>query len=311
MVKKIISVLLGTAIVLSFAACANRRDSTSDDRVNVSVSFNALYEFAAAVGGDKVSISVIIPDGTEPHSFEPKAQDLAALKEADIFVINGLDMEAWAENAVKASGNTGLIVVDTSVGVDALSTEEVHHDDHDDENENENRHEHGAYDPHIWLSPLNAAQMAGNIRDALKKADPDNNTYYDANYKSFADSLDNLYTEYSGKFQTVENRSFVAGHAAFAYLCRDFGLLQSSVEDVFAEGEPTALQLTALVDYCLEHNVTTIFSEALVSAAVAETLASEVGAVVKPLYTMAGAENGKSYLERMEENLRIIYESLN
>ena len=85
---------------------------------------------------------------------------------------------------------------------------------------------------------------------------------------------------------------------------------KNSVADVFAEGEPSAQQLATLVDYCRAHQVTTIFSEALVSTAVSVTLASEVGAEVKAIYTMASTENGKSYLERMERNLNVIYESL-
>ncbi len=328
MVRKIIAALLMAAIAIAAAACGSRLSSDGDDKVKVSVSFNALKEFAAAVGGDKVAISVIIPDGTEPHSFEPKAQDLSAIKEADIFVMSGLGMELWAENAVNAAGNTGLIVVDASAGVQTIANADDAHNDeeHDEEHEDahdgaqtehedageeeHHHHEHGAYDPHIWLSPLCAQIMAKNIKDAFVKADPENSTYYEKNYTAFSDKLQSLYTEYSEKFSTAPNKSFVTGHAAFAYLCRDFGLVQNSVEDVFAEGEPSAQQLATLVDYCRENHITTIFTEALVSTAVSETLAHEVGAVVKPIYTMASAENGKSYLERMEENLKVIYESL-
>jgi zinc transport system substrate-binding protein len=314
MVRRIAAMLLGAAVVLAAASCGNSRNNEGDGKMKVSVSFNALKEFADAVGGDKISVSVIIPDGTEPHGFEPKAQDLAALKNADIFVMNGLGMEAWAEDAVSAAGNTGLIVVDASAGVETIATAgEAHEDEdpaHEEAGEEEHHHEYGAYDPHIWLSAQCARTMAGNIKDALVKADPDNSTYYEKNYTAFSDQLQSLYTEYSDKFSTAPNKSFVTGHAAFAYLCRDFGLLQNSVEDVFAEGEPSAQQLAALVDYCRENQIKTIFTEALVSAAVSETLAREVGAKVQPIYTMASAENGKSYLERMEENLKVIYESL-
>ncbi len=227
-------------------------------------------------------------------------------------------MEAWAEDAVNASGNGSLLVVDASEGVETIAlTGEEHEDaqesteeEHEETGEEEHRHEHGASDPHIWLSPVCAVIMAENIKDALVKADPENSTYYETNYKTFADQLQNLHTDYTEKFKDVPGKSFVTGHAAFAYLCRDFGLMQNSVEDVFAEGEPSALQLAELVNYCREHHITTIFTEALVSAAISDTLAREVGASVQPIYTMASTENGKSYLERLEENLKVIYESL-
>ena len=316
MFKKLIAALLSAAVVLAFTACGSRQNSSGeeDGKVKVSVSFNALYEFVAAIGGDQVTVSVIIPDGTEPHDFEPKANDLAALSDADIFVMNGLGMEPWAAETIDASKNTGLVVVDASAGVETIPIEDAQEDalteEHEGEDDEAHQHEHGAFDPHIWLSPRCAVTMAGNIKDALTKADPGNSTYYETNYTTFSDELEGLYSEFSDKFKTAENKSFVTGHAAFAYLCRDFGLLQNSVADVFAEGEPSAQQLAALVDYCRAHQVTTIFSEALVSTAVSVTLASEVGAEVKAIYTMASTENGKSYLERMERNLNVIYESL-
>ena len=93
-------------------------------------------------------------------------------------------------------------------------------------------------------------------------------------------------------------------------MCRDFGLTQNSVEDVFAEGEPSAQQLTELVKYCKSNSVTTVFSEEMVSPEVSETLAGEVGAKVETIYTVESAEDGKTYLERMEENLSKIYDSL-
>jgi zinc transport system substrate-binding protein len=314
MFRKITALLISIAAILAVSSCSPKPGVSDDGKIQVAVSFDALKEFAEAVGGDKVAVHVIIPDGTEPHAFEPKAQDLTALGSADIFIINGLGMESWAEEAVKASKNTALIVVDASSGVDAIAhTEDAHEDadaDAHEEDAEDGHHEHGAYDPHIWLSPKSAETMAANIRDALIKHDSENKEAYTSNCDRFVTQLETLYTDYSAKFAAVTDKSFVTGHAAFAYFCRDFGLEQNSVEDVFAEGEPTARQLAALVEYCRAHHVTTIFSEALVSADVSEALAREVGAEVKPIYTMASAENGKSYLERMGENLKVIYESL-
>ncbi len=102
----------------------------------------------------------------------------------------------------------------------------------------------------------------------------------------------------------------MTGHAAFGYLCRDFGLEQNSVEDVYAEGEPSAQQLTDLVKYCREHKVETVFAEEMASPDVSKTLADEVGAKVETVYTVESSEGGKTYLERVESNLSKIYDSL-
>ncbi len=298
MFKKITVLILSLSAILGFTACGSQNSgATSDGKVKVSVAFNALYEFTKAVGGDKVAISTIVPDGIEPHDFEPKAQDLVALSEAQVFVYNGLGLEAWAEDAIAAAGNTNLIAVDASTGVTPIT-------------EGVDTAAHGQYDPHIWLSIKCAETEVTNIKDALVKADSDNKGFYEANCADYISKLESLYNDYSEKFSSATKQSFVTGHAAFAYLCRDFDLSQKSVEDVFAEGEPSARQLTELVEYCKASGVTIIFAEKMASPEVSQTLASEVGAKVETIYTIESAEDNLTYLERMEYNLSKIYDSM-
>ncbi|WMJ90790.1 metal ABC transporter substrate-binding protein [Anaerocolumna sp. MB42-C2] len=277
----------------------SQSNSPDNSKIKVSVTFNAMKEFVSAVGKDKVEVSTIIPDGTEPHDFEPKAQDLALLSTANMFVYSGLGMEAWVDDAVKAANNTELITVEASKGIDAIENKDQ-----------EEIEEHGQYDPHIWLSLKGAKTEVQNIKNALIQADPFNKDYYEANSNEFVSQLENLYNEYNDKFQSVEKKSFVTGHAAFGYLCRDFGLEQNSVEDTFAEGEPSAQQLTELVDYCKKNNVNTIFAEEMASPDVSETLANEVGAKVETIYTIESNEDDLTYLDRMKNNLTKIYDSL-
>ena len=300
MSKRIPILLLSLAMLLSFAACSgSKAGGGGTGKLKVSVTFNALSEFAEAVGGDRVEVSTIIPDGTEPHDFEPKAQDLVGLSEAQVFVYNGLGLEAWAEDAVKAAGNKSLIAVDASKGVEPIENTGA-----------AEKTEHGQYDPHIWLSLKCTETEIAGIRDAFIQADPTNKYYYEKNCADYTAKLESLYTEYAEKFSAAAKKSFVTGHAAFGYLCRDFGLTQMSVEDVFAEGEPSAKQLTELVEYCREADVTTVFAEKLASPEVSQTLASEVGARVETIYTIESAEDNMSYLERMESNLSEIYSSM-
>lgn len=291
MSKKYLSVFLITAVLLaSLSGCAADGGST-DGRVDVAVSFNPMAELAEAVGGDKIDIYTIVPDGSEPHDFELKAKDIQAVAEAEIFVYNGAGMESWAQAAVSASENSTLIEVDTSKGCDLITT-------------------NGVADPHVWLSLKMAKIQAQNIKDALVQADPDNRDYYEGNYSDFSSEIDELYTEYKAKFDALQSKNFVTGHAAFAYFCRDFGLKQSSVEDVFAEGEPTARKIAELVEYCRENNVDTIFMEELASPKVSETLANEIGAKVERIYTLESSEGNDSYLSGMSKNLILVYESL-
>lgn len=304
--KKIITLLLIAAITLSsLVGCSTKNNEKStisnnkSDKIKVVVSFNPLREFAMAVGKDKIEVTTMVPEGVEPHDFEPKAKDLLELTEAKVFVYNGLGMEAWVDKSLSSIENKDLNVVDASKGSNLIKNE----------SEDEIK-EHGQYDPHIWLSLKEAKVETKNIKDALVKVDGKNKDYYEKNYEEFNKSLDNLYTEYKSKFESIQNKSFVTGHAAFAYLCRDFGLHQQSVEGVFAEGEPTAAKLKELVEYAKKNNVKTIFVEELASPKVSETLANEVNAKVQKIYTIECREDNKSYMDAMKENLENIYNSL-
>lgn len=304
MFKKLIMYILLSCTILTLTGCSSKNveDDTvsSQGKVEVVVTFNAMREFVAAVGKDKVDIVTMIPDGTEPHDFEPKAKDLESLSNAKIFVYNGLGMEAWVDKTIEAVDNKNLIAVDASKDSDAIKN-----------TDSEEIEEHGQYDPHLWISLKGAKHEAEKIKDALVEVDSSNKDYYEKNYKEFALQLDTLYDEYNKKFQTVSNKNFVTGHAAFAYLCREFGLKQNSVEDVFAEGEPTAKKLKELTDYCKENNIKTIFVEDMVSPKISETLALEVGAKVEKIHTIESKdESNKDYIQCMKENLEMIYNSL-
>jgi zinc transport system substrate-binding protein len=293
MKKKYLSVFLAAAVLLiSLSGCSGAgKSGEQDGKIDVVVSFNPMAELAKAVGGDKIDIYTIVPDGAEPHDFELKAKDIEYISNSKIFIYNGAGMDSWAKDAITAAGSSGLIAVDSSAGCDLISSD-------------------GVSDPHTWLSLKMSKIQALNIRNALVQADPDNKAYYEENYSSFSSEIDQLYYEYKAKFDSLPNKNFITGHAAFAYFCRDFGLKQSSVENVFAEGEPTAKKIVELVDYCRANNVHTVFMEELASPKVSETLANEIGAKVEKIYTLESSEGNESYIDGMRKNLSLVYESL-
>lgn len=286
-----------------FAGCSSKTAETtntnSQSKIKVVVSFNAMKEFASAIGKDKIAITTIVPNGTEPHDFEPTTESLKNLSSANVFIYNGLGMESWTDKVLKSIDNKNLVVVNASKDSNPIKNTDA-----------EEIEEHGEYDPHIWISLKGAEVESKNIKDALVKVDPSNKEFYEKNYDEFSKQLKDLHNEYTKKFETVKNKNFVTGHAAFAYLCRDYGLNQNSVENVFAEGEPSTKKLKELVDYCKQNKITTIFMEDMVSPKVSTTLANEIGAKVEKIYTLESKEDNKNYIESMKNNLEIIYNSL-
>ncbi|WP_251859763.1 metal ABC transporter substrate-binding protein [Clostridium sp. Marseille-Q2269] len=300
--KKILSFVLILSNLIFFTACSTQNKesfSSKDKKLKVVVSFNPLKEYVKAIGKDKVEIKSIIPEGAEPHDFEPKIKDMEALSNANIFVYNGMGMESWVDKTLKNIDNKDLVVVESSKNVEPIKNKD-----------DEEIKEHGQYDPHTWLSVKSAVKQSEVIKDALIKVDPKNKNYYETNYKDFKDNLEKLYSEYKNKFQSVKSNHFVTGHAAFGYLCRDFNLEQNSVENVFAEGEPTTKKMKELIDYCKKNKIKTVFLEENVSEEVSKTLAKEVGAKVEKIYTLTSSTGNKGYIEAVKYNLEKIYESL-
>jgi zinc transport system substrate-binding protein len=300
--KKIIGLILLTCIIGTLVGCSNSttaaKEKHDSSKIQVVVSFNPLKEFAQAVGKDKIEVTTVVPEGVEPHDFEPKIKDMENITKADLFVYTGFGMESWVDKTLTAIDDKNLVVVNSSTGINPIK------------NQGEEIEEHGQFDPHIWLSLKESKMQTKNIKDALIKADPTNKVFYEKNFQEYSGKLDKLYNEYTVKFEGLTNKNFVTGHAAFGYLCRDFGLKQNSVEDVFAGGEPTPQKIKKLVELSKKNKIKVIFMEELASPRVSETLATEVGAKVQKIYTIESNEDKKTYIKSMEENLENIYNSL-
>jgi len=261
------------------------------------------------IGGDKVSIESVIPEGSEPHDFDIKAKDMKAIEEADIFIYNGAGMESWIKDVEAAISGKELIVVEASKGVELINADEE--DEEDEEDGEHEGHNHSGKDPHTWLGLSEAKIQGENIKNALVEKDAKNKEYYEENLKKFNEKIDSIIKEYNPKFKELANKNFVTGHATFGYLCRDFGLTQKSIEGVFAEGEPSPKELQNLMEYCKANNIKTIFVEELISTQLSDTLAKEVGAQTKQIYTLHSNEDGKSFSDVLKYNVETIYSAMN
>ena len=124
MIKKLILLVVGIMMAALFAGCGNDTPNAQKEqagkKIQVVTSFNAMAEFTKAIGGDKVDVSTIIPDGVEPHDFELKPENMKQLATAQVFVYNGFGMEPWAKQAIEAAKNDKLVSVVATEGVEAI-----------------------------------------------------------------------------------------------------------------------------------------------------------------------------------------------
>ena len=286
------SIILMLPIML--VGCGTQSDkniNNEEKKVNVTVSISPIKEFTELIGGDKVKVTSLIADNVEPHDVDLKPRDFEKLTKSELFIYNGLGMEDWLEQVKEQISEDKIKYVDTSENGNPIKTD-------------------GKTDPHQWLSLKEAINQCNNIKNALEEVDPENKNYYEENYEKAKTDFEELSNKYLPKFQSLEHKNFVTSHEAFGYLCRDFGLEQQALNDLFGEGELTAKKIEDLVKYCNDNGVTTIFSEEEDSQKEANTLAKEINGEVKPLYTLETKVEGKSYLEVMKINLEEIYDSM-
>ena len=309
--KTLAAMILILAMVLSVGCAKQNTPSTqvetADEKLLVYASFYPMYDFATKIGGDKVSVNMMVPPGVEAHDWEPTAKMMGELEKAHVFVYNGLEMEPWAEKLIGAIQNDSLILVEASKGTEILAEE-----DHEDEDEDE---DHGEYDPHVWLNPMNAMKQAENIKNAFIQADEANRDYYEANYKEFSENLRVLDDKFRQELGSLKRKEIVVAHAAFGYLTNRYGLEQIAIRGISPQEEPSAAKMAEISKFAKANDVKFIFFETLTSPKLAEVLAREVGAqtmVLNPLEGLTEDEikSGKDYISIMEDNLETLKKAL-
>lgn len=303
--------------LLASAGCSSKSQmstNTGDEgKLAVYTSFYTLYDFAKKIGGDKVSVSTLVPPGTEPHDWEPKVKDISRLEKARVFIYNGAEMESWVDKVLGSLKNKDLIVVEASKGIKLIEGD--HHEEEGKDDKKKDDHEEHGNDPHVWLNPMYAKRQMEVIKDALVSADPGNKEYFEKNFEDNSKKLDVLDKEYKETVSKFSKKEIVVAHQAFGYLCEAYGLTQIPIEGLSADAEPTAARMVEISKFAKENKVKVIFFEELVSPKVAQAIAKEVGAETDMLNPIEGITDedvkaGKEYFSVMRDNLEALRKAL-
>lgn len=307
--------LLAAGALLLTSGCAALSDdsgssaSGSDSgKVQIAAAFYPLEFVAERVAGDLAEVTPLTKPGVEPHDLELSINQTAALQSADL-ILTEHGFQPAVDDAVEQDVKGE--VVDVEKVVELRKAEEGHEEGHEDEHAEgeeaaaEDEHAHGESDPHFWHDPLLMAQYAEGVRDALVKADPDNAETYEANAKSLTEDLTKVDEEFKAGLANCKIKDVVVSHDAFGYLDK-YGLEFESIAGLTPDAEPNPAQLAEIGEHAKEHGVTTIFSERLVSTALADTLADDLGlktAVLDPIEGLSADTEGEDYLSLMRQNL--------
>lgn len=284
-----ISILLLTV----FTSCKEQSATNTEDngRTLVYASFYPMYDLAQKAVGDLAEVRCLIPDGTEPHDWEPTPKDIATLEKADLFVYSSDKFETWAESVLAGVKNEKLKSVQASV--------------------------YSGYsggDPHTWLSPVEAKLQFIAICDALSVADPENSDGYKSNKEQWTEEFNKLDAEYS-ELREFSRKKILVTHAAFGRLCAEYDLEQIAVVEGSPDSEPDPAKMAEIIATARENGITTILYEELSGARLAKAIAGEIGGKSAPLSALEGLtgderKNGDDYFSVMRKNLMVLREAL-
>ncbi len=293
----------------SLSACT-RGSAASGGRISVVTSFYPLEFAARAVGGTAVEVTDLTPPGVEPHDLELSTDQLDEVLDADVVLYIGGGFQPAVESAVRQR-SSDLVSVDV---LQALGSA-VHAPGVGVAEGNETA------DPHVWLDPVLMSRVVDVVVRALDRADPTggihmrNGTPEDLGYGHAAIGmhlgLHDLDAEYGARLAHCRSKEIVTTHAAFGYLAARYGLTQEPMTGLSPEGEPDPAHLAAIEDRIRRDHVTTVFTEPLVPADVADTIARETGvkvAVLDPIESLTAAErdHDDNYFTIMRKNLEAL-----
>jgi zinc transport system substrate-binding protein len=226
--------------------------------------------FVEKIGGSLVHVSVMVPPGANPHLYEPKPGQMAALEKMKIYFAIGVTFEdAWLPRF--AAINPKMKIVHTEEGIQKIAME-THPPGEKGTGE---PHDHqGTKDPHVWLSPPEVKIQARNILRALQEVDPSNKAVYEQNFEAFEKEIDALDEELRKIFAGKRGMKFMVFHPSWGYFARAYGLTQVPVE---LEGkEPKPGQLKALIELARRDGIKVIFVQPQFSARSAEIIAKAI-----------------------------------
>ncbi len=323
--KKMIKVLGAViAALLVFTACStegnnaeDENDTTSDsEKTQIMTSIYPVYEITKEIAGDRADVSLMVGENEDAHHYEPSAQAVASVNEADVFIYSSHQMEFWAESLLNVVENEDLQVIELAEGLDLDIGETAEHDHaHEHEETDAHEHDHGGLDPHFWLDPVAVKEQLPLIVEALSQKAPENESYYVENQNNFADELSRLDAAYQKAFADAENREFVVQHQAFGHLANRYHLDQVAVGGLTTEVEPDPQQLSRIINFIKEEEVPVVYYQSGENSAIAETIAQETGTEIGVLYDLENkpvdsdlAEG--SYIEMMERNLEELQKSI-
>jgi zinc transport system substrate-binding protein len=282
------------------------------NKLPVVSSIYPVADMVRQIGGEHVDVTVVLPAGASPHTFEPKPGMLKKFSSAKIFFMIGAGLEFWAEKFIRLS-DPNLTTVVLSEGIPLIRTLD-HHDEY------EHRHSKGgvaisealAANPHIWLDPSIARVMVNTITAVLSDVDREYAGTYQHRSDIYLDELNRLDDQISKTIASFTNKKYVSFHASWVYFARRYGLESVGVIEASPGRNPSPLWIKRIVENIKAYRIQSVFAEPQLNPKVAEVIAKEAGVNVLVLDPIGGPNvpGRSSYIDLMNYNLNVLQKAM-
>jgi len=265
-------------------------------KISVVASFSIIGDLVQQVGGDHVSITMIVGPEEDAHVYQPSPADARKITQAEIIFINGLGFEGWLSRLINATKSKGT-VVDLSSKIKARQTQ-------------------GEIDPHVWQDVNNVKIYIQEICQALIAIDPNNGADYQKNSQLYIEKLSKLDNEIVESLTNIplDDRRVVSTHDAFGYFSARYGVAFLAPQGVSTEAEASARDIARIIDAAKAQKVKAVFLENVADPRLARRISAETNARLGgTLYSdsLTGAKgDGATYLEMMRHNVKEIIRAL-
>jgi ABC-type Zn uptake system ZnuABC Zn-binding protein ZnuA/ABC-type Mn2+/Zn2+ transport system permease subunit len=264
----------------ALAAGCGSSGSDSEGRLEVVATTTQIGDWVNEVGGDAVAVDQVLEPNTDPHEYEPRPSDVAAAAGAAVVFASGDDLDSWIDEIVADSGSDAEVI---DLGAHVPERLAGGHGEEHAGDEHEDGHEHDSeYDPHWWHDPRNAEAAVREIQRSLSAADPAHRVLFRRNADEYLRRLARLDAGIAnclGRIPPAE-RKLVTDHDAFGYFANRYGIdvVGAVIPSQTTQAQPSAKDVSALIDLIEREGVKAVFPESSLSASVAEAVARQTGA---------------------------------
>lgn len=317
MFKKVLLLSFIFLVLIAFIVWNQDRNPEKDtnynqaDRVEIVTTLFPWYDLARQIGGDKVAVSLLLSPGLDPHSFEPRPQDMLNIKEADLFVYTSEEMEPWSLDLLSQKEENKILEISAGLNtIERPDIDEHKEDSHDEVDEHhEDEHGHEGLDPHVWLDPLLMKEMALRLTEKLIAIDGNNEDYYRQRLSDYQESLNELDQAFQTTLANCASNTLVyAGHNAFSYLVQRYNLSYLAAQGFSPNAESTPTQLAQMSNSLKEQGLRYLYVDKMENQQLAAAVAQEAGVGILSLKTAGNIaredlEANLSYQDIMRQNL--------